>query len=64
MEDKLITKKEAAEFLNVSLSTINRYMKDGKIRFIKLGRQVRFNKENLIEDIQQQQGLPAVVQSA
>lgn len=37
-EEKLYTKREVAELLRVDLQTVNRYIKQGKIRVVKLSR--------------------------
>lgn len=50
--EKLLTKRELAELLNISESTINRWMKDGTLPYIKFPQAVRFRKkdvEKLIE---------------
>jgi excisionase family DNA binding protein len=41
-EDRFYTAKEMAEALSVSLQTIERMKKDGRLRFIKIGKIVRF----------------------
>lgn len=43
-----LTKKQAAEFLGVSPGTIGNYHKDGKLNGVKLGRSIRFPKEEII----------------
>lgn len=43
----VMDKKEAAEYLGLSLATLDRYMKSGALRFVKLQRAVRYRKEDL-----------------
>ena len=47
MEEVLMTKKELSEYLNCSVGTIDNLMKEGKIKYIKLGKMVRFDKEDV-----------------
>jgi|UPI000591D631 excisionase family DNA binding protein len=47
----LLTKKQVTELLNISVATLNRWMKDEKIRYMKLGPMVRFEKDQLLEDL-------------
>ena len=47
--DRLMTKKEAAEFLQVSTRTLDRYCKAGTIKPITIGTMKRFTKQNLIK---------------
>ena len=48
---KLLTRKEVAIICEVSLSTIDRWMKQGKLNYFKIGRSVRFRKEQVMEDL-------------
>jgi excisionase family DNA binding protein len=48
---KLLTLKEAAEFLNVSVSTMRRLVKNGKIDGTKVGGQWRFDKGYLLAKV-------------
>ena len=48
----MMSKKETAEFCKVSLATINRWMKDGRLRYLKLGRRVLFNQEHVLADLE------------
>jgi excisionase family DNA binding protein len=45
--DELLTGKEAAAYLRVSLSTLNTLRKQGKLAFIKIGRKVLFKMSAL-----------------
>ena len=47
MEEVLMTKKELSEYLNCSIGTIDNLMKEGKIKYIKLNKMVRFDKEDI-----------------
>jgi excisionase family DNA binding protein len=46
-QEKLLTTKEAAEFFRVSVNTIRTWVKQGRIRCLKLGRQVFFRHEDI-----------------
>jgi excisionase family DNA binding protein len=48
-EIELLTIKEAAEFLRVSVSLIRRLQQGRGILFIKVGGSIRFNKRDLVE---------------
>ncbi len=43
----LLTIKEVAEKLKVSRATINRWMEDKTISFVKIGKCVRFREEHI-----------------
>ena len=43
----VMTKKEAAEYMGLSVPTIDRLTKSGDLVFVKLQRAVRFRKEDL-----------------
>jgi excisionase family DNA binding protein len=47
--DRLLTKAEASTFLQVSKPTLDRLVKSGVIKAIKIGRSVRFTRETLQE---------------
>lgn len=49
---KIMSKKETATFCGVSIPTINRWMKDGKLSYIKIGRRVLFSQLQVIDDLQ------------
>ena len=52
MSEELYTREEAAKFLRVSTSTVDRLIKSGKLKARKVGRQVRMTRsdlENLLE---------------
>ena len=44
---ELLTAGEAAEYLRISAWTLRHWISDKKIRFIKIGRAVRFKKAHL-----------------
>lgn len=46
-ENKLLTRFEAAEMLQVNLSTLYKWVKAGKISQKKLGKKVYFTKESI-----------------
>ena len=43
----VMNKREAGEYLGLSVPTIDRLMKTGDLRFVKLLRSVRFRREDL-----------------
>ncbi len=47
MQGMLITKKELCKYLKCSVGTIDNLMKEGKIKYIKLGKMVRFDKQDI-----------------
>lgn len=48
MEEELLTKKEVSEFLKVTIRTIDRLRIEG-LPSVKFGRNVRFNKKDVME---------------
>jgi excisionase family DNA binding protein len=46
--EKLLTKDEAAEFLGLTVRTIENHMKAGLIPYYKLSRTVRFNRADVL----------------
>jgi len=51
MDREIMSKKEAAEFLRISISTLERLMRENKIPYAKINktrRKVLFLKEDLI----------------
>ena len=52
MSEELYTREEAAKFLRVSVSTVDRLIRSGALKARKVGRQVRMTRsdlENLLE---------------
>lgn len=47
----LMTKKELSEYLRCSLGSVDNFMKDGRIKYIKLGKMVRFEKDKVDESL-------------
>lgn len=47
-DERLLTKKEIADFLNVSVKMIDRKVSMNEIPFIKIGRLVRFSKQRVL----------------
>lgn len=46
--EQLLTKKEAAKLLKCSTSTIDNYRRAGVLVFTKLGRSVKFRREDIL----------------
>jgi excisionase family DNA binding protein len=45
----LMTLQEVCEFLNISESTMRRYIKAGKVKYSKEGKDYRFNKADILK---------------
>jgi len=43
----MLDKHDVAKILKVSYGTVNHMMQDGRLRFIKIGRTVRFREEDI-----------------
>lgn len=46
-EKRLSTKKQVTEYLKISISTLDRLTKAGRIKSLKVGNQVRFDLNDL-----------------
>ena len=49
--EKLLTRKETALKLNVTLPTLTKYVKQGKIKSHRIGRRVLFKESDIINSI-------------
>lgn len=49
--EKLLTRKETAMKLSVTLPTLNKYVKQGKIKCHRIGRRVLFKETDIINSI-------------
>ena len=49
MSDDILTKKEASQYLKISLATLNSLMKDSDIPYSKINGKVLFLKADLLE---------------
>ena len=47
VDERLLTKREIADFLNVSVKMIDRKVSMNEIPFLKIGRLVRFDKKRV-----------------
>ena len=52
-QDKLLTIQEVAEVLKIAQSTIRRWLNEGKMKGVKLGRQWRVKQSELDRIIEQ-----------
>ncbi|MEJ6694272.1 MAG: helix-turn-helix domain-containing protein [Chitinophagales bacterium] len=43
----LLTKKDLSEYLKCSIGSVDNFMKDGRIKYIKIGKLVRFDKNEV-----------------
>jgi excisionase family DNA binding protein len=50
-EDELINSKEAASLLRISLPTLHKWKKQGRIPFHRIGTRIRFNKAEVLATI-------------
>jgi excisionase family DNA binding protein len=50
--DQLLSRKEVAEMLKVSLVTVRKYQKQGRLTFYRIGRNVYFKKGDIMEAIE------------
>ena len=59
-KSRLLTRRDAADRLHVSLQSINRYLRDGILRSVKIGKRlVRIDPASIDELIQMQTATPA-----
>ena len=47
----LMTKRELSEYLKCSVGSIDNFMKNGRIKYHKIGKMVRFDKEDVDEGL-------------
>ena len=47
--DQLLSRKEVADLLKVSLVTVSKYQKQGRLTFYRIGRHVYFKKGDIME---------------
>lgn len=47
MTERLLTSKEACDYLQVSRSTLHKLLKTGKLKGVKVGRQWRFSSDDV-----------------
>lgn len=50
--DQLLSRKEVAELLKVSLVTVSKYQKQGRLTFYRIGSRVYFKKGDIMEAIE------------
>lgn len=48
LDERLLTKKDVANFLNVSIKTIDKKVHMNEIPYLKIGRLVRFSKNEIL----------------
>lgn len=54
MKKRLINKKELAEYLNLSIYTIDTWVSQNRIPYIKMGRRVLFDLDEIEKWIEEQ----------
>lgn len=54
MEEEFLTPKDLARILKVSYMTVYRWLKAGKLKSLKAGKQYRINKSDLSDFLQNQ----------
>lgn len=57
--DILLTKPEVAKILRVTPRSVEKYMKERRLRFIKLGHSVRFERSS-VDDLKRQFTVEAI----
>ena len=50
--DQLLSRKEVAEMLKVSLVTVSKYQKEGRLTFYRIGRHVYFKKGDIMQALE------------
>lgn len=50
-ENELITRKETAKILDISLPTLNAYTRDGKIQSYRIGSRIRYKRNEVINSV-------------
>ncbi len=63
---ELMTPEQVADYLQISRETVYRYIRDGRLRASKMGRQYRVTKTNvdrLLEDSSTWNGIPTRIYS-
>lgn len=46
-ERVLLTKKDLCKYLKCSIGSVDNFMKNGRIKYIKIGKMVRFDKDEI-----------------
>jgi excisionase family DNA binding protein len=60
MQDEVLTKMEAAEFLKVPLQTVDWLVKSNQIPYSRIGKRiVRFSRNRLVEYLAEREGIEA-----
>lgn len=58
MENQILKRKEAAEFLKIPLKTLDYLVRTGQIPFSRIGKRlVRFSQDRLVEYLQEREGI-------
>lgn len=52
INEKFLTAREIADLLRVDIMTIYRYIKAGKIKAYKIGKEFRINKDDFIKFVE------------
>lgn len=55
-EQKYLTVRETSRFLRISISTLNRFIRDSRIPSYKVGHRRLFDKDELLEWVKSQGG--------
>ena len=50
--DQLLSRKEVADLLKVSLVTVSKYQKQGRLTFYRIGRHVYFKKGDIMQALE------------
>ena len=52
MKDVFLTKIEAAQLVRISVRSLENWMRQGRIPYLKIGRTVRFPRDLLMRDLE------------
>ena len=64
MEEKYYTKNEVAENLNISIRTIERYIRSGELKALKIGKYTRIEENDLKEFLLQRKNEKSIKRSS
>ena len=51
-DDKMLTRRELADLLHVSLPTIQKYQNEGRIKYYRIGSRVLYKKSEVLDSIE------------
>jgi predicted site-specific integrase-resolvase len=48
---RILTKQQAADFCQISMATMTKWMREGVVSFRKIGRRVFFDRDRLLDEV-------------